>query len=109
MKDVTSTSFGLLIAFLLPGLVTLFGLLLWVPPLRAEVPKLLPADLNVASVLIDILFALTLGLIISPLRFIIFEKWIADRVKLQTLGPSDFAALSSTEAGMTAFREVVDQ
>lgn len=32
--DITSTSFGLLIAYLLPGLVTLFGLSYWVPQLR---------------------------------------------------------------------------
>ena len=36
MKDVTSTSFGLLIAFLLPGLAAFYGLSLWSPEIPNE-------------------------------------------------------------------------
>jgi hypothetical protein len=76
MKDLTSTSFGYIIAFLLPGLFALYGLGFWSTH-AAEISK--PAsttDAFLGPSVIFLLAALASGLIVSAVRCFVFEKFL---------------------------------
>jgi hypothetical protein len=47
MKDITSTSFGYIIAFLLPGLVGMYGLGYWSEGIHKLLAPVLAADATV--------------------------------------------------------------
>jgi len=105
MKDVTSTSFGLLIAFLLPGLVGLYALSFWWTTLRRVFDTFLTVESNVGLSVMVLLAALALGLQVTVLRWVIFECWIC---KKDRLVPTDFAALGG-ESKLSSFRAAVDE
>ena len=105
MKDVTSTSFGLIIAYLLPGLTGLTALSFKYPPLRNQLTVFLSADSNVGLFLIVVLFALAIGLEISAARWLIFEYIFFRHYKLYK---KDFTRLCVEET-LTAFRAAVDE
>ena len=73
MKDVTSTSFGLVIAFLLPGIVALYSLVYWSSSASRAFTTFLTANSNVGLFLLLILGALIFGLVISAVRWLIYE------------------------------------
>ncbi len=105
MKDVTSTSFGLLIAFLLPGLVGLYGLSYWSKKLGYVFDTFLTVNSNVGLSIVVLLAALAVGLIVTAVRWIVFERWICKKIQL---GPSDFEKLDSEEK-LLVFRAIVDE
>jgi hypothetical protein len=105
MKDVTSTSFGLVIAFLLPGFAAFFALSFWSPHVQALFLKFLEAQSNVGSFLLVVVCSLTMGLEMSILRWILFEKWLCKHKKLDL---AKFAHLGA-EAKLTGFRAAVDE
>jgi hypothetical protein len=73
MKDITSTSFGFLIAYLLPGLVVLYAFSLWLDPIQSQLKVFLTADANVGLFLLVILTAIALGLQLTAVRWVVFE------------------------------------
>jgi small-conductance mechanosensitive channel len=73
MKDITSTSFGFLIAYLLPGLVALYAFSLWLDPIQSQLKVFLTADANVGLFLLVILTAIALGLQLTAVRWVVFE------------------------------------
>jgi hypothetical protein len=105
MKDVTSTSFGLVIAYLLPGFAAFFALSFWSPPVRDLFTKFLVAESSVGSFLLVIICSLTAGLEVAIFRWILFEKWLC---KSKKLDKAKFAHLG-VEAKLTAFRAAVDE
>lgn len=105
MKDVTSTSFGLLIAFLLPGAAALYVGSYWSTRLERVFEVFLTAQSTVGLFFVLTLAALVIGLQITLLRWLIFEKWFA---KKSVLGATDFAALKDDQV-LTAFRAAVDE
>lgn len=105
MKDITSTSFGFIIAFLLPGLVGLYGVAFWSPPTRQILRTFLTVQSNVGLFLLAILAALIIGLLVTAFRALIFERWFHN---LDHLDPADFAGLA-TEAKLVAFRAAIDE
>jgi hypothetical protein len=105
VKDVTSTSFGLVIAFLLPGLIALYGLSYFSPDLQALFATFLKAESNVGLFLLITLSALALGLQVSVLRYYLIERWICRKWKLS---PEQFASLGSS-GKLSAFRASVDE
>lgn len=105
MKDVTSTSFGLLIAFLLPGLVGLYGISFWSPTVRRVFETFLTTQSNVGLSILVLLAGVTVGLLVTILRWWIFECWISRKYRL---APSEFAKLDS-ESKLSSFRAAVDE
>lgn len=105
MKDITSTSFGLVMAYLLPGLVGLYGASFWLPPIRQMLRTFLTVQSNVGLFLIAILVALIIGLLVTAFRGLIFEHWFC---RSDRLGSADFANLA-IEAKLVAFRAAVDE
>ncbi len=105
MKDVTSTSFGLLIAFLLPGGVLLYGLSCWSADVQRLFETFLTAQSTLGLFLMVILAALVLGLIITVPRYFLFECIICRRHRIES---ALFSKLRVSET-LTAFRAVADE
>ncbi len=105
MKDVSSTTFGLLIAFLLPGFVGLYGLTYWSPGVSRLFDSFLTAQSSAGFFLLVTLAALVLGLQATLLRWLLFERWLCRNNRLQ---PGDSAELSD-DAKLAAFRAAVDE
>lgn len=106
MKDVTSTSFGLLIAFLLPGFVGVYSVTFWSATVKHVFERFLTAESNVGLLLMLVLAALAAGLQVTAVRWLLYESWRSRRTRL---GPNDFAALGSSEDRLAAFRAAADE
>ena len=106
MKDLSSTSFGLLIAFFLPGLALLVSLAFFVPYIKNLFDTFLTTSSNIGLFFLVILFSLILSLIISVFRWIIFEKIFSKGYQLE---PTDFARLGGSADKLLAFRAAVDE
>ena len=105
MKDVTSTSFGYVIAFLLPGLVGLYGLGYWSETIHGLLQPAFSATATVGPSLILLLGALAIGLCISALRCFLFEKACC---REHCFSADMFAKLCQGDR-LTSFRAVVDE
>src|ERR1044072_4975504 len=105
MKDVTSTSFGLLIAFLLPGVAGLYVLSFWFPTVDEWLRTFLTAQSNAGLFFLVALAALTIGLQVTIIRWLLFEKWFGGA---DSLGATEFTALRD-EQTLAAFRAAVDE
>jgi hypothetical protein len=105
MKDLSSTSFGYLIAFLLPGLLGLFALSYWSNDVRSLIQPAVKADATVGPSVILMLVALAVGLCVSAIRFFIFEKMLCRHSSF----PKDMFAKLSAENKLPSFKAVVDE
>jgi hypothetical protein len=76
MPDITSTFFGLTIAFLVPGMVGLYSLKYWLMSTNRVFETVLTAKSNAGLFLMVILGALVLGLVVSAIRWLIYEVGI---------------------------------
>jgi hypothetical protein len=105
MKDLTSTSFGYVIAFLLPGLLGLYALSYWSSGVGELLQPALKADATVGPSIILLLIALGIGLCISAIRFFAFEKFLCRKHSF----PADMFAKLTAENRLTSFKAVVDE
>lgn len=105
MKDVTSTTFGFLIAFLLPGMTGLYAISFWVKSLNEVFATFTTAESNVGLFLLVVLFAIAFGLQINLFRWVLFEKLICRSTRLD---PEDFKKLGN-ESTLAAFRAAADE
>ncbi len=105
MKDLTSTSFGYIIAFLIPGLIGLYALGCWSGQVSQLIQPALRADATVGPSFILLLVALGAGLVISAVRFVVFEKVICRSHRF----PQDMFAKLVEENKLPSFRAVVDE
>ena len=105
VKDLTSTSFGYIIAFLLPGLLGLYALTFWSTPVRDLLDPALKAEANVGPSVILLLIALGIGLCVSALRFFLFEKLLCRA----HMFPADMFSKLAAEGRLTSFKAVVDE
>ena len=105
VKDLSSTSFGYIIAFLLHGLLGLYGLSLWSKSIEALIKPATSIDATVGPSFLVLLAALTTGLIIGAIRFYLYEKWIC---KNHHFPPDLFTKLGIGEK-LIVFRAVVDE
>lgn len=74
VRDLSSTSLGYIIAFLLPGLLSLFGLRYWSEDVSRFLQPALAAEASVGPSIIILLVALGLGIAISVLTGLVVEK-----------------------------------
>jgi hypothetical protein len=105
VTDITSTSFGLIIAFLLPGLTGLVSLSFWSVSVLRIFQAFLTAESNVGLFLMVVLAALTMGLLITVVRWVLFECWFC---RSERLLPADFTSLGRKDK-LEAFRAAVDE
>jgi hypothetical protein len=105
MKDLTSTSFGYVIAFLLPGLLGLYALSYWSGGVRELLQPALKADATVGPSVILLLIALGVGLWIAAVRFFVFERFLCRKHSF----PVDMFAKLTAEDKLGSFKAVVDE
>src|SRR5258706_8006715 len=106
MKDITATSFGYIIAFILPGMVFLYALTFLSSNIHELAAPALAGNVSVATGFLALMVALIMGLIISAMRFVVFEKFLC---KKHELAPTLFESLAKNEKHFGFFKEVVEQ
>jgi len=105
MKDVTSTSFGLLIAFLLPGFSGFYALGFYSGHVRDILAKFREAESNLGWFLVVLLMSLTAGLLLTLARWLIFEQGFCRHQRL----PAERMANLRFPAKFVAYRAAVDE
>jgi hypothetical protein len=104
-KDATATVFGWVIAFILPGLLTLYAIALWFSAIAAQLMAFSEAESTIGLFLIVVLTCLLVGIELSALRWLLFERWICRKHRLVN---SEFVQLRSPEKH-AAFKSIVDE
>ena len=109
-KDVTSTSFGLVIAFLLPGVVALFSLSFWFDSAQRAFHTFLTANSNIGLFLFLLLGALALGLAVNAVRLGLYEILLGRIKKLYgpRFAPQQLRGLAEQDR-FVAFRAAIDE
>ena len=80
MQDQLGKSFGLVIGFLVPGMIGLYGAALHVEMLRTWFHIAAGAQsTSVGAVLLIVVASLGMGVFISNLRWLVLERWIWQR------------------------------
>lgn len=105
VKDLGSTSFGLLIAYILPGMAALYGLAVWIGPVQSLFEGFLTAESTMGLSLVVVLVSIALGLHITVLRELLFEKLICRSSKRCS---EDLSELGR-DGKLVAFRAAVDE
>jgi hypothetical protein len=103
MKDV-SVSFGVLIAFVLPAFVTL-----WAASYFSDIVRgWLESKESINGFLFASLASLALGVFISGVRWVIFDRLINPQVGLER-PDINFGAITKTEDGVRAFNLTTEE
>jgi hypothetical protein len=105
MKDITTTSFGLIIAYLLPGSVGLYGLSFLIGSLKTTADKFFSANADVGLFLTMVAAALVIGLQINVLRWVTYEKFLFPNTTLSQL---DYGRLQ-TEAKLKMVLYIIEE
>src|SRR4051812_10755026 len=105
MKDLTSTSFGYLIAFLLPGIFGTYALTYWSPAADVLLQPLVKADATVGPSAVFLLICVGMGLLLAAVRHFLFEKCLCREHRL----PEGMFAKLVEENRLSSFQAVVDQ
>ena len=108
-KDITTTSFGLLIAYIVPGVVGLFAASFWSSGVRDLLDRFNSSSSSVGLFFIVLFIALVLSLLVLPFRFVVYEIAVAHIMHLKGLGLEDFKSIGSNPELINAFRAVVDE
>jgi hypothetical protein len=105
MKDLTATSFGYLIAFLLPGLACLYGVGLWYNQPPALLQPASNSESTLGPSLVFLLASLAAGLLVSAIRWLLYEKLLC---KSRCFDADHFKKLQTPER-LSSFKAVVDE
>lgn len=105
MKDFTTTSFGLIVAYMLPGLVTLSAITVWLEKPEDVIKTVFNANAEVGLVLAVGAAALVLGLTVNVFRWVFFEKLLCRDYKLD----KDLFSKLVDEHKLQAFLMVIEE
>jgi hypothetical protein len=105
MKDFTSTAFGLIIAFILPGLLALITCSFWSTRIQLQFDAFTKAQSNGGLFFVVALLALLMGIELSAIRWALFEELICRKIRLR---PDEFGALKDDKTA-AAFRITIDE
>jgi hypothetical protein len=105
VKELTSTSFGYIIAFILPGLLGLYAVALWFAGIDALLKPALSPATTIGPSFFILFCALTLGLLLSAARYWLFERVLCKTYELPT---TMFKELRKGD-NLVAFTAVVEQ
>ena len=97
MKDLTSTSFGYVIGFLLPGMLGIYGFSKWFFSLQSLLQPIVKADATVGPSVVFLLSAVGMGLCVSSARYFIFEKWL---YRKRCLSPEMYKGLNADKLAL---------
>ena len=105
MNEIGSTTFGYLIAYLLPGLTASVGGALFSSHVQTLFSKVIDEQ-NLALGLMGSLGAIAVGLFLSLFRAVIFEEWLH---RSERLSADDYAELASDDQTFRAYDRVTDE
>ncbi len=103
IKDVTTTSFGLIVAYLLPGLVGLYTISLYAKGVRA----LFAHPNEAVGFLLLLLFALLVGVLVNGVRALIHDALIHYKVG-KPFGAAYFNKIDNSDK-LACFMAVLDE
>ena len=103
--DVTSTTFGLIIAYVVPGVLGLFGISFFSPRLDALFKTIISGESTAAVFLVMLLAAIAAGLQLSVARSLVFESLLG---KFCEFIPGQLAKLMQ-EGKLPAARLLIDE
>jgi len=106
VKDITSTTFGLLIAYLLPGMAGLYSLRYFSTNIKDLFKAFTGTNANVGLFFLVIFLAITFGLIITALRWVVYECILC---KSMSLTNEDYEAIGINKEKLIAFRAATDE
>jgi hypothetical protein len=98
VKDISSTSFGYLIAFVLPGIFGLYALSRWFPELNATLQPILTPTTSIGPSFVFLAVAIGVGVCISGIRYFAFESGIYHERKSPKYHGMDADALARQKA-----------
>jgi hypothetical protein len=106
MTDITTTSFGLIIAYLVPGFAGLYALAFWFSGVRKLFDTFVTttAQSAVGPFLVVLIAALLIGLVVNSLRWAIFEWGRPD-----VLQPVDLRELAKDRLLLDVFLTRIDE
>lgn len=105
LKDLTPSVFGLVIAYLLPGLGALFAIAMFFEPAAVLLRAFNDAQSTVGLFFFVVVTSLLLGMQLAACRWIVFEKLVN---KKDQLSPTVFRALRLPENAVS-FRILIDE
>lgn len=89
MKELSSTSFGYLIGFLLPGLLGLYATSYWLPQVGVLFQPVYSANAAVGPSVILLLIAVGMGLCVSAVRHFLLVKFFYEKILKKPGIPKD--------------------
>lgn len=104
MADIGSTTFGFVVAYLLPGLSASIAAALWFRPI-ARIFEAVIAQQNLALGALGAALAITAGIFLTLFRALIFEEWL---YKDDRLAAEEQSKLADDEQTFRVFRSLVD-
>lgn len=105
IKNITTRSFGLIIAYLLPGFVCVLAISYWWVSLRELIENFLKSKSDVGSFLFALLLCLLLGLLMNAIRWVVYEKCFLRRHEL----PSGYFVKMSQSDRLLAVHTAIDE
>lgn len=106
MKDITSTSFGLIIAYLLPGVAGFYSLKYYLTDVNKVLGIFLTPQFNAGLFFMVIFASLIIGLIVTAFRWFIYELILCKSYKLKE---ENFKKIGADENKLNAFRAATDE
>ena len=105
MKDIGSTAFGLVIAFVIPGLIGFYGLSFISPMVASILATFLTSDANGGLFFLVLAAAIAISLQITVVRYFIFEvAFVKERLEAPFFGE-----LGRSSDRLIAYRALVDE
>ena len=105
LKDVTSTTFGLIIAYVLPGLTAFYGLSFFSDRVRTWFDLIFRGDASGGLILFVIFGATVIGLQLSAVRWLLFEQILCRDCRFDAVELSGIAGARK----FAAYRLLIDE
>lgn len=105
VKELNATSFGWIIAYVLPGLLGLYSMSFCMDLVRDQLKAFSTADSTIGLFFLALLTSLLIGLELTAVRWVVFECWLCKGTRLQ---PEEFAKLQIPDK-IAAFRTIADE
>jgi hypothetical protein len=84
LKDVTTTTFGLVIAYLVPGMTGLYALTYWSSQADGVFAKFGTTEANFGLFLLVMMAGLAAGMLLTPLKSLFYEEFVCRSARLDS-------------------------
>lgn len=105
IKDLTSTTFGLVIAYVIPGVFGLYALSPYMDEIKKMFDKFIEAKSDIGLFFLFIFLSTAVGLVVTIIKWVLYERLITNK----KIPNNFFATIGTSENKLTAFRATVDE